>query len=90
MTAESVLLRRDPLRALGARTKYDAVEIERLVELLSRATADRARGLTCSAPSTRATWSRCRSCRRAKRVPDRSVPPSWPTCWTRPPGRCRT
>ena len=40
MTAESVLLRREPLRALGARTKYDAVEIERLVELLSRATAE--------------------------------------------------
>ncbi len=43
MTAESVLLRREPLRALGARAKYDAVEIERLVELLSRGTAD-ARG----------------------------------------------
>lgn len=40
MTAESVLLRREPLRALGARTRYDAVETERLVELLSRATAE--------------------------------------------------
>lgn len=40
MTAESALLRREPLRALGARTKYDAVETERLVELLARATAE--------------------------------------------------
>jgi hypothetical protein len=45
MTAESVLLRREPLRALGARAKYDAVETERLVELLTRATAEvRTRG----------------------------------------------
>lgn len=40
MTAESVLLRREPLRALGARTKYDVVELERLVELLDRVTAE--------------------------------------------------
>ena len=40
VTAESVVLRREPLRALGARTKYDAVEIDRLAELLTRATAE--------------------------------------------------
>lgn len=40
MTADSVLLRREPLRALGARTKYDAVELDRLAELLSRAVAE--------------------------------------------------
>ncbi len=40
MTAESILLRIEPLRTLGARTKYDAVEIERLAELLTRATAE--------------------------------------------------
>ncbi|MCU0253401.1 MAG: hypothetical protein MUE47_02570 [Acidobacteria bacterium] len=53
MTADSVLLRREPLRALGARTKYDAVELDRLVELLSRAVAEpRTRKFLASAIAT--------------------------------------
>ncbi len=40
MTAESVVLRRESLRLLGARATFDAVETERLVELLAEANGD--------------------------------------------------
>lgn len=50
MTAESLVLKHEPLRALGARASFDAVETERLLELLTEATAgSRARAFLQSA-----------------------------------------